>query len=117
MSTLPTGGATTVKGGRAGGQEHVPGAASVLAGVRRLTALADSDRDGEAVFGALARELIEVMGADEVHIHHLGPAGKDEPVVVYVLHGDGRLSYLQPHEQRPPGVSWVASTARSFLAG
>jgi diguanylate cyclase (GGDEF)-like protein len=89
---------------------------SVLAGVRRLTSLADFAQDGEAVLGALARELIDVMGAEEVHIHQLSAIGEDEPVVVYVLDGDARLSYLQPREERPPGVSWVASTGRSFLA-
>jgi diguanylate cyclase (GGDEF)-like protein len=29
---------------------------------------------------------------------------------------DGRLSYLLPHVERPPGVTWVASTAQSLLA-
>ncbi|HEX4837053.1 MAG TPA: sensor domain-containing diguanylate cyclase, partial [Solirubrobacteraceae bacterium] len=72
--------------------------------------------DGEAVFGALARELIAVMGAEEVHVHHLRSPGEDDLVVVYMLDGDGRLSYLQPREERPPGVSWVQSTGRSFLA-
>ncbi|MGA9876835.1 MAG: hypothetical protein WBQ21_13625, partial [Solirubrobacteraceae bacterium] len=89
---------------------------SVLAGVRRLTSLADLAQDGEAVLGALARELIDVMGAEEVHVHQLSATGEDEPVVVYVLDGDARLSYLQPRDERPPGVSWVASTGRSFLA-
>jgi diguanylate cyclase (GGDEF)-like protein len=30
--------------------------------------------------------------------------------------GLGRVSYLVPRSERPPGVSWVTSTARSFLA-
>jgi diguanylate cyclase (GGDEF)-like protein len=100
----------------ANGSAHEGDLAPVLAGVRRLTLLADTTEDSEAVFGALARELIAVMGAEEVHIHHLTPPGEDELVVVHMLDGDGRLSYLQPHEERPPGVSWVAGTGRSFLA-
>jgi diguanylate cyclase (GGDEF)-like protein len=90
--------------------------APVLAGVRRLTLLADAAEDTETVFGALARELMAILGAEEVHIHHLGFLDEDELVVVYMLEGDGRLSYLQPREERPPGVSWVATTGRSFLA-
>ena len=92
-----------------------PTSDSVLAGVRRLTALADTAQDSDAVLDTLARELIATMGAEEVHIHHLTGSGA-ESVVVYLLEGDGRLSYLAPREQRPPGVSWVASTARGFLA-
>lgn len=98
------------------GAEHEVDVAAVLAGVRRLTSLADTAEDSEKVFDALARELISAMGANEVHIHHLTPAGEHESVVVYVLDGDARLSYLQPLQERPPGVSWVASTGRSFLA-
>jgi diguanylate cyclase (GGDEF)-like protein len=90
--------------------------ASLLAGVRRLTLLADGAEDSETVFAGLARELIATLAAEEVHIHHLGAPGKDELVVVYMFDGDGRLSYLQPHSERPPGISWVASTGRSFLA-
>jgi diguanylate cyclase (GGDEF)-like protein len=98
------------------GSAHEIDPAPVLAGVRRLVLIADSAEDPETVYGALARELIAVMGAEEVHVHHLTPPGEDEPVVVYMLGGDGRLSYMQPSEERPPGVSWVASTGRSFLA-
>src|SRR5580693_1537519 len=122
MSTPPIdtrayAGGTSRGGGRAiGEQEPAADAASVLAGVRRLTVLADTAQDEEAVLGALARELIEVLGAEEVHLHQLTPTAEHEPVVVYVLDGDARLSYLQPREERPPGVSWVASTGRSFLA-
>ena len=47
--------------------------APVLAGVRRLTLLADTAEEPDAVFGALARELIATMGAEEVHIHRLSP--------------------------------------------
>jgi diguanylate cyclase (GGDEF)-like protein len=100
----------------ANGSEYELDLAPVLAAVRRLTLLSEATESAEAVYGALARELIAVMGAEEVHIHRLSPAGEDELVVVYMLDGDGRLSYLQPAAERPPGVSWVASTGRSFLA-
>lgn len=96
--------------------EHEVDVAAVLAGVRRLTLLADTAQDSDTVLDALARELIAAMGAGEVHVHHLNPSGEHESVVVHVLDGDARLSYLQSREQRPPGVSWVASTGRSFLA-
>ena len=93
------------------------GADSLLAGVRRLTGLADSTDDAEAIFGALARELLSMPGAEEIHIHHLRRSGEEqELVVVYLFEGEGRLSYLAPRDERPPGVSWVASTGRSFLA-
>jgi diguanylate cyclase (GGDEF)-like protein len=88
----------------------------VLAGVRRLTLAAEDAETSEAVFAALVRELIAVAGAEEVHIHHLRPSGEEEPVVVYLLEGDARFSYLQSREERPPGVSWTQSTGRSFLA-
>ncbi len=100
----------------ANGSAHESDLAPVLAGVRRLTLLAGSAEDTETVYGALARELIAVMGAEEVHVHHLAPLGEDELVVVHMLGGDGRLSYVEPSAERPPGVSWVASTGRSFLA-
>ncbi len=91
----------------------------MFAAVRRLTALADTAQDSEAVLDRLARELIATMDAEEVHIHRLAGVGAGagaESVVVYLLEGDGRLSYLAPPEERPPGVGWVASTARGFLA-
>jgi diguanylate cyclase (GGDEF)-like protein len=88
----------------------------VLAGVRRLTLAAEGAETDEAVFAALARELIAVSGAEEVHVHHLRPTGLEEPVVVYLLDGDARFSYLQSRQERPPGVSWTQSTGRSFLA-
>ena len=89
----------------------------LLAGIRRLTALADSASDADTIFRAMARELLSVPGAEEVHIHHLGaPEAEDELVTVYMFAGEGRLSYLAPRQERPPGVSWVASTGQSFLA-
>jgi diguanylate cyclase (GGDEF)-like protein len=88
----------------------------LLAGIRGLTALADGATDAEAIFRALARELLTVPGGEEVHIHHLAASGEGEDLVaVYLFEGDGRLSYLLPRSERPPGVSWVAGTRRSFL--
>jgi diguanylate cyclase (GGDEF)-like protein len=88
----------------------------LLAGIRRLTALADSASDSDTIFRALAGELLLAPGAEEVHVHHLASAGEEELVTVYVSEGNGRLSYLTPRAERPPGVSWVASTRQSFLA-
>jgi two-component system, cell cycle response regulator len=98
--------------------ETPPGAtSSVLAGVRRLTLLADGTSSAETVYRELARELLISPGAEEVHVHHLADPGSDEELVaVYMFEGNGRLSYLLPRGERPPGVSWVASTGRSFLA-
>ena len=91
-----------------------PAADSVLAGVRRLSSLADGARDADAVLRALARELLLSPGAEEVHVHHLAEDAQ-ELVSVYMFEGDGRLSYLLPRSERPQGVSWVASTGRSVL--
>lgn len=89
----------------------------LLTGIRRLTALADGATEGDQVLRALARELLSVPGAEELHIHHLARAGGgDDLVDVYLHDGEGRLSYLLPRAERPPGVSWVARTHRSFLA-
>jgi diguanylate cyclase (GGDEF)-like protein len=89
----------------------------LLAGIRRLTALADEASDPEAIYRALARELLSVPGAEEIHIHHLATSGdEDELVAVYMFAGEGRVSYLVPRSERPAGVSWVASTRRSFMA-
>src|SRR5271167_399467 len=89
----------------------------VLAGVGRLTLLADGASDSDAIFRELARELLSVPGAEEVHVHHLAaPGAADDLVVVYMFAGDGRLSYLLPRGERAPGVSWVANTDQSFLA-
>ncbi len=89
----------------------------LLAGIRRLTALAAGTADTEAIFRALARELLTVVEAEEIHVHHLGEPGETDDIVdVYMFDGEGRLSYLSPRADRPPGVSWVARTRRSFLA-
>jgi diguanylate cyclase (GGDEF)-like protein len=94
-----------------------PDIGDLLAGVRRLSALADGAGDSDAIFRALARELLSNPGADEVHVHHLAPAGGDEDMVaVYVFEGNGRLGYLHPRSERPPGVGWVAGSGHSFLA-
>ena len=38
-------------------------------------------------------------------MHHLGDEeSADELVTVYLYDGDGRLSYMQPRAERPPGV-------------
>jgi diguanylate cyclase (GGDEF)-like protein len=111
----------------------------LLAGVRRMTLLADHADDAEEIFRTLARELLGTPGADEIHFYHLagpghgpghghsagglGPGGSGlggderEQTVIYLFEGEGRLSYLSPRAERPPGVDWVASTGRSFLAG
>lgn len=88
----------------------------LLGGIRHLTALADGAGSADAIFRALARELLAVPGADEIHVHHLAGAADEEVVAVYMSGGLGRVSYLEPHSERPPGVSWVAGTGRSFLA-
>jgi diguanylate cyclase (GGDEF)-like protein len=102
----------------AGTDTSTPDLDRLLSGIRHLTALADGAADADAMFRALARELLSVPGAEEVHIHHLAldSDGREELVAVYLCGGIGRLSYLQPRGERPPGISWVASTRNSFLA-
>ncbi len=91
--------------------------ASLVAAMRRLAAVADRAGDAEQVRRAMARELMAVVGAEEVILHHLSStADGRELVVVYLFEGDGRLSYLVAPAERPAAVSWVASTARCFLA-
>ncbi len=88
----------------------------LLAGIRRLTALADGPGNARSIFRALARELLSVPGADEIHIHDLAEPGQTEELVsVYMFDGVGRLSYLSPRAERPAGVSWVASSGQSVL--
>src|ERR1039458_14591 len=84
---------------------------------RRLPLRADGVGDCHGIYRGLARELLAAPGAEEVHVHRLAklPA-QDDRVEVYLAEGDGRLSYLTPRSERPAGVSWVASTGRSFLA-
>lgn len=87
----------------------------LLAGVRRLTRLADSAREPQEVFRALAGELFAELGCDEVQVHRLCDGEDEDEVAVYLFGGEGRLSYRVPHAERPPGVTWVASTAQSVL--
>ena len=58
---------------QSGGMERL------LEGIRRLTALADSATDSEAVFAGLARELLAAPGAEEIHIHHLARGQRRGP--------------------------------------
>jgi diguanylate cyclase (GGDEF)-like protein len=117
---------------RSGDAAPKPDGDPLLAGVRRLTLLADHADDAETIFRTLARELMGTPGADEIHVYHLvgnahgsspgaGPSAdagdEHEHTVIYLFEGEGRLSYLAPREERPPGVNWVAGTGRSFLAG
>jgi diguanylate cyclase (GGDEF)-like protein len=51
-----------------------------------------------------------------VHVHNLGRGSAEDRVSVYMFEANGRVSHLVPRSLRPPGVSWVASTRRSFLA-
>ena len=95
----------------------------MLAGLRRLTRLADAPGGEDAVYAGLARELMGLLGAEEVHVHLLaagevaGEEGeKQDLVVVHLLGGEGRLSYLQGEAERPPGVGWAQRSGRSFLA-
>jgi diguanylate cyclase (GGDEF)-like protein len=93
----------------------------LLAALRRLMRIADGAGDPETVFRALARELCALLGADEAHVHHLPPdddpgAGEGESVVAYLFAGEGRLSYVSPRSERPPGIAWVASTGQNVLA-
>ncbi len=93
------------------------GVQQLLGGIRRLTAMADGAVESDSIFRALARELLASPGAEEVHVHHLGQGGDGEDLVeVFMFAGEGRLSYLSPRADRPPGVGWVARTKRSFLA-
>src|ERR1700689_429560 len=104
-----TAGMDTPKLPSAGG-ESPAGGDPLLAGVRRLTLLADSAEDSEAIFRMLARELLAMPGAEEVHVHHLCESDANRALtVIYLFDGEGRLSYLPPRAERPPGVSWVAS--------
>jgi diguanylate cyclase (GGDEF)-like protein len=89
---------------------------AVLAAVRRLARAGDLAEGEEAIYATLARELIAVLGAEEVHLHLLDPHGRCDRVVVHLFDGDARLSYVQPVSERPPGVGWSHASGRSFLA-
>ncbi|HTZ85112.1 MAG TPA: sensor domain-containing diguanylate cyclase [Solirubrobacteraceae bacterium] len=84
--------------------------------MRRLTLLADGATHADAVYRAMARELLSVPGAEEVQVHHLGEdESAQDLVAVYMYEGEGRLSYLQSQAERPPGIGWVLHTGRSLL--
>jgi diguanylate cyclase (GGDEF)-like protein len=87
---------------------------SLLAGVRRLSHLADSTGEPREIFRALAGELFAELGVEEVHVHHL--AEDEDAVVVYMFGGDGRISYLAPLGERPHGVAWVAESGNHVIA-
>ena len=95
----------------------VKGLNGLLAGIRRLTGLADEASGKDVIFRALAAELLSAPGADEVHIHQIKAGSEPERVEVYLYDGGARIGYLMKRAERPPGVSWVAGTGRSFLAG
>jgi diguanylate cyclase (GGDEF)-like protein len=91
----------------------------LLGALGRLMRLADGGCDSETVYRALAHELYTLLEADETQVHHLAPGGgaqEGEPVVAYLFGGEGRLSYVAPRDERPPGVARVASSGRSVLA-
>ncbi len=110
------------------------GVDSLLAGVRRLTRLADSATEPQEIFHALAGELFAGLPAvGEVQVHHLCTPGaalheaglqavngnmapSEDTVAVYLFGGEGRLSYLRTPAERPAGVAWVASTGQSVVA-
>ncbi len=87
---------------------------AVLAAVRRLARAGEHADGEESIYATLARELIAVLGAEEVHVHLLGR--RCDRVVVHLFDGDARLSYVQPADERPPGVGWSHASGRSFLA-
>jgi diguanylate cyclase (GGDEF)-like protein len=88
---------------------------ALLAGVRRLTQLADSASDPQAIFGALVAELLrELPSVQEVQVHELSSA--QDTVTIHLYGGESCLSYLRPQSERPAGVAWVAGTGQSVLA-
>jgi diguanylate cyclase (GGDEF)-like protein len=107
--------------------EQRPGMDSLLAGVRRLTHLADSASEPREIFRALAAELFAELSVEEVQVHHLddgqgtpvdgqGTLGQaQDTVAVYMFGGEGSLSYLIPVGERPHGVAWVASTGQHVV--
>jgi diguanylate cyclase (GGDEF)-like protein len=95
-------------------EPQAPGMDSLLAGVRRLSHLADSAGEPREIFRALAAELFAELGVEEVQVHHL--AEREDTVVVYMFGGDGRLSYLAPPGERPHGVAWVAESGKHVAA-
>lgn len=95
--------------------DRASGADTLLASMRRLTALADSTGEPDAVHRALAAELFAELSAEEVQVHYLAVDGEDQ-VTAYMFGGEGRFSYLAPREERAAGIGWVASTGQSVVA-
>ncbi len=87
---------------------------TLLAGVRRLSHVADSAGEPREIFRSLADELFAELGVAEVQVHHLGD--REDTVVVYMFGGEGRLSYLAPPGDRPHGVAWVVDSGKHVLA-
>ena len=95
------------------------GSTALLAGVRRLTrARRRAPPTPRRSSARSPRELLSDPGRARRCTSTISrrPAASEDLVAVYMFEGNGRLSYLQPRAERPPGVSWVASTGRSFLA-
>jgi diguanylate cyclase (GGDEF)-like protein len=87
----------------------------LLAGVRRLTQLADSAGEPQEIFTALAGELLgELASVEEVQVHQL--CDEQDTVTIHLFGGESCLSYLRPLQERPAGVAWVANTGQSVLA-
>lgn len=87
---------------------------TLLAGVRRLSHLADSAGEPRQIFRALADELFAELGVVEVQVHHL--ADIEDTVVIYMFGGEGRLSYQAPPGDRPHGVAWVVDSGKHVMA-
>lgn len=95
-------------------EPQAPTMDSLLAGVRRLSHVADSAGEPREIFRALAAELFAELGVEEVQVHHL--AEREDTVVLYMFGGEGRLSYLAPPAERPHGVAWVAESGTHVAA-
>ncbi len=93
-------------------------AAAVFAGIRRLSAIADSASEPEEIVRALASELLRSPGGDEVHVHYLQPPGRRATSWSSCTCSTARVASATafPGPSGPPGVNWVASTGSSFLA-
>ena len=82
-----------------------------------MAAIAQTAVDSETVVRALAAELLDTPGADEVHIHTLAEAGDGlEHVDVYLYGADARLSYVFDLQDRSPGVEVAARTGEPVIA-
>ena len=81
----------------------------LLAGVRRLTLLADERRRLARRSSARSRASCSRRRArEEVHVHHLAAPGAEEDSSPCTCStATAALSYLLPRAERPPGVSWV----------